>query len=109
MDGGDLRRLALALPEVKESAHMGKTDFRVRNKVFATLPDPDEYAVIKLTPEQQDMLCETEVAMFSPVPGGWGGKGWTNIHLGAVDELTLASALRTAWRNVAPKSLLSQV
>lgn len=107
MQAEDLRRLALALPEAEQRGHMGKEDFRVHNKVFATLPEPTR-GVVKLTPEQQLMMCEAESAIFSPVPGGWGAKGWTSVHLEAVDEITLASALRTAWRNVAPKVLLTR-
>ncbi|WP_196258891.1 MmcQ/YjbR family DNA-binding protein [Pelagibacterium limicola] len=107
MNANEVREFALALPGAQESGHMGKADFRVGNKVFATLPD-SEYAVVKLTPEQQEMLCATEPEMFSPVPGSWGAKGWTRIQLPSVDATTLKSALRMAWRNVAPKSLLSQ-
>jgi hypothetical protein len=31
----DFCRLALALPEATEAAHMAHPDFRVRNKIFA--------------------------------------------------------------------------
>jgi hypothetical protein len=34
------RRLALSLPEAAEGAHMGHPDFRVRNKIFASLGVP---------------------------------------------------------------------
>lgn len=107
MQGEDLRRLALGLPEVVEKAHMGKADFRVNNKVFATLPGPGQ-GVVKLIPEQQDVLCDAEPAVFSPIPGTWGKRGWTSVNLDAVDETTLASALQMAWRNVAPKVLLTR-
>ena len=33
----DFRRTALRLPEATEGAHMGHPDFRVRNKIFASL------------------------------------------------------------------------
>jgi hypothetical protein len=33
-----VRRLTLAHPEVIESAHFGRPDFRVANRIFATLP-----------------------------------------------------------------------
>ena len=62
-------------------------------------------AVVKLTHEQQEMLASAEPAIFAPVPGGWGRQGWTRVMLAAADELTLRSALLTAWRNVAPASL----
>jgi hypothetical protein len=31
------RRLALALPEASESSHMGNPDFRLNDRIFATL------------------------------------------------------------------------
>jgi hypothetical protein len=98
------RDLALGYPEAEEKAHFAKPDFRVRNKIFASLPVP-ELAVVKLAPEQQDILTGAEPNVFRPVPGGWGRKGWTEIVLAAADDTTLASALAMAWRNVAPKSL----
>jgi len=104
MNAVDMRRLSLEMPEAEEKSHFGKADFRVRNRIFATLPDADT-AVVKLTHEQQEMLTGAEPAIFAPVPGGWGRQGWTRVTLAAADELTLKSALLTAWRNVAPVSL----
>ena len=104
MNAADMRRLALQMPESEEKSHFGKPDFRVRNHIFATLPDGNA-AVVKLTHEQQEMLTGAEPAIFSAVPGGWGRQGWTRVVLAAADELTLKSALLTAWRNVAPVSL----
>jgi hypothetical protein len=104
MNADDMRRLARQMPEAEEKSHFGKPDFRVRNHIFATLPDADT-AVIKLTREQQEMLTGAEPAIFAAVPGGWGRQGWTRVELAAADELTLKSALLTAWRNVAPPAL----
>jgi hypothetical protein len=103
------RRAALDLPEAEERAHQGHPDFRIRNKVFATLGWPDEScAMVKLTPEQQELLCRAEPAVFAPVPGGWGRRGSTNLRLAAADEPAVRSALAMAWRNTAPKSLVAQ-
>jgi hypothetical protein len=104
MNATDMRRLSLEMPGAEEKSHFGKADFRVRNRIFATLPDTDT-AVVKLTHEQQEMLTGAEPAIFAPVPGGWGRQGWTRVTLAAADELALKSALLTAWRNVAPVSL----
>ena len=98
------RRLALALPGAEEKSHFGKADFRVRDKIFASLKD-DRTGVIKLTPEEQSVMVDAEPRIFQPIPGGWGRKGWTKIELAAADEVTLKSALLMAWRNVVPKTL----
>ncbi len=103
------RRLALSLPEAGEAAHMGHPDFRVRNKIFASLGSPDRaWGTVKLTPEQQEVLLGAEPASFKPAAGAWGRRGWTQVQLAAVDAATLDSALGMAWRNAAPKALVTK-
>ncbi|MGB9142008.1 MAG: MmcQ/YjbR family DNA-binding protein [Aestuariivirga sp.] len=104
MTNEDLRRLALALPETEEKSHFDKADFRVRNKIFASLKD-EATGVIKLSPEEQSVMAEADPEVFQALPGGWGHKGWTKVTLAKADETTLRSALQTAWRNVAPRTL----
>ena len=100
------RRLALALPEAVEGAHMGHADFRVGGRIFATLGAPDAgFGAVMLTPEQQQAFVETYPRAFVPVKGGWGLKGATNVVLAAASEKTLRPALAAAWRNRAPKGL----
>jgi hypothetical protein len=103
----EARRLALALPEAVESAHMGHPDFRVRNKIFASLPDASR-VVVKLTPEQQEVMVDAGPGIFAPVNGGWGRQGWTGVMLDAADAATMRSALATAWKNVAPRRLVAE-
>ena len=106
MTADDFRHIALSLPEAVESAHMDHPDFRVRNKVFATLGYPGEqWAMVKLTPDQQSEFVRREPGDFVPVTGGWGRRGATNIRLETADEATIRHAVLTAWRNVAPKRL----
>ncbi|MEO5324852.1 MmcQ/YjbR family DNA-binding protein [Mesorhizobium sp. CC13] len=100
----DVRRIALELPGATEKSHFGKPDFRVRDRVFATLPE-DGNAVVKLTRDQQEMMAGSEPAVFLPVNGGWGKQGWTRVMLATADAATLRSALLTAWRNTAPITL----
>ncbi len=100
------RKLALALPETSESSHMNHPDFRVKGKIFATLGYPDEtFAMVKLNLEQQARFVASSPKAFQPVPGGWGLKGATRVHLKSVKVADLRTALLHAWRNNAPKSL----
>jgi len=100
------RRLALAQPEATEGAHGGHPDFRVGNKVFASLGVPDGTSgMVRLTPEQQEMVIAAEPAVFSPSAGAWGRRGYTRMRLAAVDRTTLRDTLAMAWRNTAPESL----
>lgn len=102
----EFKTLALSLPEAEASSHHGQPDFRVRGKIFATTGYSDGPAVLKLTPEQQEMLMSAEPAVFSRPGNSWGLKGWTHFDYRAADEATARSGLSTAWRNVAPKSLV---
>lgn len=104
MEAEDARRLALAMPQAEEKAHFGKADFRVRDRIFMSLPEVGR-AVVKLTPEQQEILVGAAPGIFAPVKGGWGRKGWTSVILAAADEAALKSAIVQAWRNVAPPAL----
>jgi hypothetical protein len=104
MSQSRFRHVALGLPEVVEGAHQGHADFRLGNRIFATLGYPDDdWGMVKLTPEQQSVLVEAEPEIFRPVPGGWGRQGNTNVRLARADPVTLQSALTMAWQNVAPK------
>lgn len=99
-------KLALSLPEAEASSHFGQGDIRVGGKIFASPADRSgDVAILKLTPEQQQMICEAEPGVFEAVPGGWGGRGWTRMHVRQADAATARSALWMAWRNVAPKKL----
>ena len=103
----DFTRVALSLPEAVEGAHMGRTDFRVGNRIFASLHPDKNAGMVILSPEEQAMLVEAEPAMFAPVPGGWGKSGATLIFMAAVDPPTLRDALVRAWRRRAPPSAIA--
>jgi hypothetical protein len=106
MTAADFRKLALALPEAVESAHMDHPDFRVNKKIFATLGHPEKgWGMVKLTPEQQHESSKAEPKVFVPVKGGWGRAGATGVNLKAASKASLEKALRAAWRNTAPKRL----
>lgn len=109
MTADEFRELALALPEAVEAEHMRHPDFRVRNKIFATLGPGELWGMVKLTPAQQQTFVRTEPAVFQPVKGAWGKKGCTNVRLEAATEHSLRQALSEAWRNAAPRSLAEQL
>ena len=99
MDANDFRRIALSLEGAEESSHMGKPDFRVGGRIFATLASADQgYGNLMLTPEQQAAFVEELPEVFVPIAGGWGRMGMTHIRLDAAKEEVLAGALRTAWK-----------
>jgi hypothetical protein len=109
MTSADFRQIALSMPEAVEAAHMDHPDFRVRNKIFATLGYPSkEWGVLKLTPNQQKLVvCEYPDA-FMPVKGAWGARGATSVRLRAAKTAVVRKALAAAWCNTAPKTLVRQ-
>ena len=110
MTPASFRRLALAMPEAVEAGHMGHPDFRVGGKIFATLGYPDErWAMVKLTPGQQEAFVAADPVAFAPVQGGWGLRGATNVLLREAKVSSVRTALTAAWRNVAPAKLARQV
>ena len=95
------RKLALSLAGATEGAHGGHPDFRAGGKVFASLGYPDpQWGMVKLAPEQQQMLVSAEPKMFVAVKGTWGLRGATSVRLAAADVRTMRSALAMAWQNV---------
>ena len=102
MTARQFRQLALALPEVVERAHLNHPDFRVGNKIFATLGYPDDSSgMVKLTPEQQAEILRAEPDTFRPAAGGWGRSGSTVVLLAATSGKKVRPLLQQAWENVA--------
>lgn len=95
------RRLALAQPGATEAPHFELASFRLNGKIFATLSEKDARAMVKLTPEQQEMLTGAEPKVFQRIPNAWGDKGATWMHLKHADAKTAKSALTFAVANLA--------
>src|SRR3982074_3266721 len=94
----DFRRTALSLEGAEESSHMGSPDFRVGDRIFATLASQKQgYGNLMLTPEQQAEFVEEQPDVFVPIAGGWGRMGMTHIRLAVTNEDMMAGALHAAW------------
>jgi hypothetical protein len=103
----DFRRMALSLPATEERKHMNHPDFRVAGKIFATLAYPNnQFAMVKLTPIQQEDFVKSHPDAFSTVTGAWGRKGCTHILLAKSNKRALKAAVLAAWRNHAPSDLV---
>jgi hypothetical protein len=92
------RALALSLPRAQERPILGSQEFRIKDKVFATLGWPEAgWAVVKLAPAEQTRLVAGNSAL-SPEPGGRGKRGVTRVRLASIDEGALRPVLDAAWR-----------
>jgi predicted DNA-binding protein (MmcQ/YjbR family) len=98
MTASDFRRIALSFPAAEESSHMGAADFRVGNRIFATLASvKDGYGNLMLSPELQADFLADAPEVFLPVKGGWGRMGATHLRLAQASQDTLAGALQAAY------------
>ena len=95
----DFRRIALGMERAVEGAHMGHPDFRVDNRIFATLHHDRESGMVALTADQQDQFMRAHPDAFAPESGAWGRAGSTRVRLAAVHEETLGEAVTLAWQN----------
>src|SRR5438067_1092306 len=96
-----VRRLALGMPESFESSHFSRPDFRVHNKIFATLPPDGQTVVLRLAPANVDALISADPTAFW---NEWRGR-WLGIRLDRVALPVLRDLIADAWRTVSPKRL----
>ena len=97
------RQLALSFPGVEELPHFEKASFRINKKIFATLTEKQNLAVVKLSPTDQSVFCAFDKTVIYPVPGAWGKKGYSSIALPKIRKSMLKDALSCAYRQVAGK------
>ena len=104
MTANEFRKLALEIRGAVERSHMHHPDFRVAGKIFASLGYPDQdWAMVKLTPEQQRKCIKDAPAVFKLCSGAWGRQGATNIYLPAANASMVRAALDAAANSVISK------
>jgi hypothetical protein len=99
----DFRRIALGMDGAIESSHMDHPDFRVGNRIFATLTHDERLGMVALPPDVQQEFIRAHPAAFSMVSGTWGLQGATRVHLESVEEDALGEAMTIAWRTAVAK------
>jgi hypothetical protein len=107
MTQGEVRTLALGLPEAEEKPHFDRASFRVRGKIFATLSGDGDSVVLKLAlPVQESALQSWPEAVI--LPKHWSRHGWTQLQLAAIPAAEMSDLVRHAWRQVVPKALIER-
>jgi hypothetical protein len=103
----DLRSYAMALPDVVEQAHFRLPGFRVADKLFAHLEKGDAHAIVCVGQEEAEAAAALEPDIYQEV--------WRNgrifvglrVDLGKVTENRMQELIEHAWRNRAPKRLVT--
>lgn len=98
-----VRRIALAFPEAVEQDHHGMPSFRVRGKIFATVPD-DEHLRVMLDPDYARAVVPSHPA-FAEL---WWGKKLAGVEvtLASADRAAITELLEQGWRRRAPRALI---
>jgi hypothetical protein len=99
----NFRKMALAFADTDEHPHFHLRAFRVRKKIFSTLHEADNRAMLILSPVDQSVYCDYDTLVFFAVPGAWGKKGCTFVDLKKVKTAIFREALQTAYQGIAAK------
>ncbi|WP_242902228.1 MmcQ/YjbR family DNA-binding protein [Actinomadura terrae] len=106
MNVEEFLKAVLALPEVTErDAFGGMTGFRVRDKGFCYLNEPEGTVLLKATREEQAALIAEAPETFTPSWASGGRFAWLEVTLATVDPEELRDLVTEAWRLSAPKRL----
>ncbi len=97
------RQMALSFLGAIELPHFDRASFRLDKRIFATLLEKDQLAMLKLPLVEQSVFCAFDKTVIYPVPGGWGTKGATYIELRKVKKAMLKDAMTIAFNNVKAK------
>ena len=106
MNVGQVRRLALALPEATEEPHFDLTSFRVRGKIFATAATDGSFMNIFVDDDQREVMVAVDPKAYETLK--WGKTPYLHVHLAAAKSRDVKLLLRAAWERRAPKKLLAQ-
>lgn len=98
----DVRTFALSLPEATEAPHFHYASFRVRGKIFVTVP-PEETRIHVFLPDPEREIALTLYAAFVEKLL-WGGKVvGVRVRLNDAEPDAVQQLIRQAWIAKAPK------
>ena len=103
MDVKRVRKSAMALPEVAEQEHFGNPSFRVRGKIFATVPD-ERHVNVMIDPFDVDAAIRAAPESSEELFWGKELRG-VRVELAKASPRMVEQLLREAWKRKAPKRL----
>jgi hypothetical protein len=106
MTTAQVRRCALSLPEATEEPHFKYTSFRVRGKIFATIPPDADHMHIFVGEQVREEALAAEPDFLEELR--WGKKVvGLRVLLTAAKPGVVHELLREAWLGKAPKRLVA--
>jgi hypothetical protein len=106
-DLASVRSFALSLPVTTEEPHFDMASFRVRGKIFATVPPDDEHLHVFVGEEEVHAAVAEDPAAFEPLMWGQRLRG-LRIHIAAAPGDRIAELLEESWRRKAPARLAAE-
>lgn len=103
----DIRRYAMALPDVVEQPHFRLPGFRVADKLLAHLEKGDAHAIVCVGQAEATAAAAKEPDLYEEV---WrSGRIFVGLRvdLAQVTEKRMQELIEHAWRNRAPKRLIA--
>jgi hypothetical protein len=103
-----VRKFALSLPEAAEQPHFNFGSFRVRGKIFVTVPPEQTHIHVFVSEPQRDQA----LAMFPAFTEKllWGSKVvGLRVALAEATASAVKQLVLQAWQAKAPKALLGHV
>jgi hypothetical protein len=103
-----VRKHALSLPEVTEQPHFDYTSFRVRGKIFATVPPDEKHVHVFVAEAHRKPFLAMYPQYIAELT--WGKKViGLRVALADAEPAVVKQLVSFAWQNKAPKSLRSKL
>ena len=102
------RTYALSLPETTEEPHFDMSSFRVKGKIFCTVPADGKRLHIVADPfEAEALVAENPKAYEHIVWGKRPKPEWLRVYIAHATAAQVKELLEDAWRAKAPKKLVA--
>jgi hypothetical protein len=100
-----IRNLALSLPEVTEQPHFDYSSFRVRGRIFVTVPPDQRHLHVFVAEPRREVALALHATFIEKL--FWGGKVvGVRVNLAQANAAAVKNLVRQAWEDKAPKRLL---
>src|ERR1700732_2822893 len=104
----DVRKIALAWPEVEDGTSYGTPALKVRKKMLVRLKeDGDSLVMPGVPPDERDMLVESQPRVFY-FTDHYRDYPMVLIRLSKTKRATLEPLPRRRWRTLAPKGAVKE-
>lgn len=100
----DARQFALSLPETTEQPHHDMQSYRVRGKIFVTVPADGDHLHIFVDEDETRAAIAEQPSAFEEL---WWGKRLVGVRvtLSATDSRLVLELIEESWRMRAPASV----